>query len=152
MSRIEGYVGATGVIGTMRGERLAAMTDQMDAGAGRTRRTRPAVCRPTRGSCRNAATPISRAWGRHVDLVIDDAADRGVGGPGDDRREARRAGATRQDTGSALGLVMRPTPVAVARIAAWSNGLADRGLTLAPVSALAIPPAEPPSVKLSERE
>ena len=31
MSRFDGYVGATGVIGTMRGERLAAMTDQMDA-------------------------------------------------------------------------------------------------------------------------
>ncbi len=31
LSRIDGYVGATGVIGTMRGERLAMMTDQMDA-------------------------------------------------------------------------------------------------------------------------
>jgi polysaccharide deacetylase 2 family uncharacterized protein YibQ len=56
-----------------------------------------------------------------------------------------------KDTGSALGMVMRPTPVAVARIAAWSNGLADRGLALAPVSALAMPPADGP-VKLTERE
>jgi len=56
-----------------------------------------------------------------------------------------------RDAGSALGLVMRPTPVTVARIAAWTNGLGGRGLALAPVSALAVPPAQPP-VKLSERE
>jgi uncharacterized protein len=55
-----------------------------------------------------------------------------------------------KDTGSALGLVMRPTPVAVARIAAWTNGLADRGLALSPVSALAVPPSDIP-VKLTER-
>jgi hypothetical protein len=45
---------------------------------------------------------------------------------------------------------MRPTPVAVARIAAWTNGLADRGLALSPVSALAVPPSDIP-VKLTER-
>jgi polysaccharide deacetylase 2 family uncharacterized protein YibQ len=56
-----------------------------------------------------------------------------------------------RDAGSALGLVMRATPVAVARIAIWSNGLAEHGITLAPVSALAMPPAETPPVKVSER-
>ncbi len=152
LSRVEGYVGATGVIGTMRGERLAAMTDQMDPVLNELAERGLLYIDPREDHAVNAATPISRAWGRHADLIIDDAADRGVA----DRAmiDARLAELEQRakDTGSALGLVMRPTPVAVARIAAWSNGLADRGLTLAPVSALAIPPAEPPSVKLSERE
>ena len=46
--------------------------------------------------------------------------------------------------------MMRPTPVAVARVAAWLNGLGDRGMALAPVSALALAPAEP-ALKVTER-
>jgi uncharacterized protein len=146
LSRIDGYVGVTGVIGTMRGERLAAMADQMApvlsdlAGRGLL------YIDPREGS-----GPIAKTWGRHVDLVIDDAADQGVA----DRAmiDSKLAALEQQarDAGSALGLVMLPTPVAVARIAAWSNGLVDRGLTLAPVSALVLPPADP-AVKLSERQ
>ena len=138
LSRVDGYVGATGVIGTMRGERLAAMSDQMGRGL--------LYIDPREGP-----GPVARAWGRHVDLVVDDPADQGTA----DRMmiDAKLAALEQQarDTGTALGLVMRPTPVAVARIAAWSNGLADHGLTLAPVSALAMPPADVP-VKLSERQ
>jgi polysaccharide deacetylase 2 family uncharacterized protein YibQ len=146
LSRIDGYVGATGVIGTMRGERLAAMTDQMEA---------VLAALSVRGLLyvdpRDERGPIVKAWGRHIDLVIDDAADQDAA---DRTMIDTRLNALEQqarDAGSALGLVMRPTPVAVARIAAWSNGLWDRGLMLAPVSALAVPPALPP-VKLSERE
>lgn len=157
LSRIDGYVGATGVIGTMRGERLAAMTDQLDMilSALAERGLLYVDPREDHGPMAKVAIsgiPVSRTSGRHVDLVIDDASDQGVA----DRAmiDAKLATLEQQarDTGSALGLVMRPTPVAVARIAAWSNGLADRGLTLAPVSALALPPAETPAVKLSERE
>jgi hypothetical protein len=146
LSRIDGYVGVTGVVGTMRGERLAAMTDQMDAVLSELAGRGLLYVDPREGK-----GPIGKTWGRHVDLVIDDAADQGVA----DRAmiDSKLAALEQQarDTGSALGLVMRPTPVAVARIAAWSNGLVDRGLALAPVSALVVPPADPP-VKLSERQ
>ena len=90
LSRIDGYVGATGVIGTMRGERLAAMTDQMDAVLTELAETRPAVYRSARKAI---AAPLSRAWGRHVDLVIDDAADQGVADRAMIDAQTRRAGA-----------------------------------------------------------
>jgi hypothetical protein len=146
LSRIDGYVGVTGVIGTMRGERLAAMTDQMDAVLSELSGRGLLYVDPRAGS-----GPLPKTWGRHVDLVIDDAADQGVA----DRTmiESKLAALEQlaRDNGSALGLVMLPTPVAVARIAAWSNGLVNRGLALAPVSALILPPADP-RVKLTERQ
>jgi polysaccharide deacetylase 2 family uncharacterized protein YibQ len=46
------------------------------------------------------------------------------------------------DKGSALGLVSHPRPVTVDRLAAWANSLAAKGLALAPVSALVLPPAK----------
>jgi polysaccharide deacetylase 2 family uncharacterized protein YibQ len=146
LSRVDGFVGATGVIGTMRGERLAAMTDQMDTMLSELSGRGLLYVDPL-----EEHGPVARAWGRHVDLVVDDPADRDVA----DRTmiDAQLAALEQvaKDTGSALGLVMRPTPVAVARIAAWSNGLTDRGLALAPVSALAMPPADG-LVKVTERE
>jgi polysaccharide deacetylase 2 family uncharacterized protein YibQ len=146
MSRIDGYVGAAGVIGTMRGERLAAMTDQMDAVLSDLAGRGLLYIDP-----REPHGPVAKTWGRHVDFVVDDPADRDVA----DRAmiDAKLAELEQQakDNGSALGLVMRPTPVTVARVAAWCNGLADRGLALAPVSALALPPANG-AVKLSERD
>ena len=146
LSRVDGFVGATGAIGTMRGERLAAMADQMDMVLSELAGRGLLYIDP-----REERAPVARAWGRHVELVIDDPADREVADRG--MIDARLAALEQmaKDTGSALGMVMRPTPVAVARIAAWSNGLADRGLALAPVSALAMPPADGP-VKLTERE
>jgi polysaccharide deacetylase 2 family uncharacterized protein YibQ len=41
-----------------------------------------------------------------------------------------------------LGIVSVPRPVTVERIAAWTNTLASKGLALAPVSALVLPPAK----------
>ena len=146
LSRITGYVGAIGIIGTMRGERLAAMTDQMDAVLSDLSARGLLYIDP-----REDHGGVPKAWGRHVDLVVDDPADRDVA----DRAmiDAKLAALEQQarDNGSALGLVMRPAPVAVAMLAAWYNGLADRGLALAPVSALAMPPADG-AVKVSERE
>jgi len=145
LSRVDGYVGATGIIGTMRGERLAAMTDQMDAVLSEFSARGLLYIDPREGK-----GPVAKTRGRHVDLVIDDPSDQGTA----DRAmiDSKLAALEQQakDSGSALGLVMRPTPVAVARIAAWSIGLTDRGLALAPVSAVALPPSDVP-VKLSER-
>ena len=132
LSRIPGYIGAIGVTGTMRGERLARMTDQMDAVLSELADRGLLYIDPREGR-----GPAGRAWGRHADVVIDDPAERPV-------IEARlnELEQLARDHGTALGLVMRPTPVAVARIAAWTNGLAARGLALAPVSALVLPPEE----------
>jgi polysaccharide deacetylase 2 family uncharacterized protein YibQ len=146
LSRIDGYVGAIGVIGTMRGERLAAMVDQMDAVLSELHERGLLYVDP-----REDRGPVSKTWGRHVDILIDDPADRDVADRTMIDAKLTELEQLARDTGSALGLVMRPTPVTIARIAAWSNGLADRGLALAPASALVIPPAGA-AVKLSERE
>jgi polysaccharide deacetylase 2 family uncharacterized protein YibQ len=45
-----------------------------------------------------------------------------------------------RDKGSALGLAGATRPVTVDRIAAWANGLAAKGLALAPVSAVVVAP------------
>ena len=140
LSRIQGYVGATGVIGTMRGERLAAMTDQMDMMLFELSGRGLLYIDP-----RKDRGPVSRAWGRHANLIVDDPAEQA----GIDAKLAELEQQAR-DHGSALGLVMRPTPIAVARIAAWSNGLTERGLALAPVSALALAPEEAP-ITVTER-
>jgi polysaccharide deacetylase 2 family uncharacterized protein YibQ len=130
----------------MRGERLAAMNDEMDAVLTELSGRGLLYIDPREGR-----GPVARAWGGHVDLVIDDPADQDAA---DQAMIDARLAALEQrakDSGSALGLVMRPTPVAVTRVAVWANALADRGLALAPVSALALPPVKAP-VKLSERD
>jgi len=146
LSRVDGFAGATGVIGTMRGERLAAMTDQMEAVLSEFSGRGLFYVDPREGG-----GAVTKAWGRHVELVIDDPADRDVANRTMVDAKLAELELRAKDTGSALGLVMLPTPVTVARIAAWIIGLADRGLALAPVSALAMPPADVP-VKLTERE
>jgi polysaccharide deacetylase 2 family uncharacterized protein YibQ len=142
LSRIDGYAGATAVIGTMLGERLAQMPDQMDAVLSELSARGLFYVDPRAG-----AGPVPKAWGRHVDLVIDNPPDR-------DSIDAKLAALEQlaKDHGAALGLVTRPTPVAVARIAAWTNGLMDRGVALAPASALAMPPAAPVVTLTAERQ
>jgi polysaccharide deacetylase 2 family uncharacterized protein YibQ len=132
LTRITGYVGATGALGNLRGERFAA-SESMDpvleeiAGRGLL------YVDPRPGSPRPP-----RVVGRGVDLVIDDPAVR-------PQIEARLAELEQiaRDRGSALGLAGLPRPVTVDRIAAWARTLAERGLTLTPVSALVRPPPAP---------
>lgn len=140
LSRIDGYAGATAVIGTMRGERLAAMADQMDAILSDLGGRGLLYVDPREGH-----GPVSKTWGRHVELTIDDPPVR-------ESIDARLAALEQlaRDNRSALGLVLRPTPVTLARVAAWANGLADRGVALAPVSALVLPPVDE-TMRVSER-
>ncbi len=134
LSRLAGYVGVTSALGPMRGERLMGSDDQagplLDSIA-------------TRGllfiDARPAQAFAGPAWGRSVDLVLDDD-------PVNEATLAKRLDALTalaRDKGSALGLVSLPRPLAVDRIAAYGNTLADKGLALAPVSALVRPPAKP---------
>lgn len=131
MSRFDGYVGMTSVLGTMRGERLVAMADQFDAVASELGQ---------RGLLYVGAPPSASppgVWSRIADLVIDDP-------PGDaneiDLRLAR-LNQLAKDRNGALGLVLVPRPVTIERVAAWANGLGNQGMILTPVSALVTPPA-----------
>lgn len=132
LSRIEGYAGATGVIGTMRGERLAAMPDQMEPVLSELARRGIFYVDP-----RTGGGAVTKAWGRHADLVIDEVADQASI---DARLTALEQRA--KDHGAALGVVMHPSPVALLRIAAWTNGLSARGVALAPVSAVISAPRD----------
>lgn len=137
LGRAGGYVGATNALGAMRGERFSGMSDQFEA-----------VLRELdqRGllfvDARAGSPPSALAWTRAVDLVVDEVAS---ADPIAQRLEALSRLA--RDRGSALGLVTAPRPVTLARIEAWTNGLGNRGLALAPVSALVNAPVKPEESK-----
>ena len=140
LSRIGGYVGATNALGPLRGERLSSAPDQFDAVlkdlAGRGLLFVDA--RVVDG--RAGAAPLGFVWNRSVDVVVDDD-------PLDADAVDQRLGALSklaQDKGSALGLISVPRPMTLDRVVAWANTLVDKGLVLAPVSALVGPPAKPP--------
>jgi polysaccharide deacetylase 2 family uncharacterized protein YibQ len=129
LSRISGYVGATGALGVLRGERFAGspqMLPVLDSLADRGLLYVDA--RPGR-------VPLPRVWSHGVDVVIDEPAVR-------TEIEAKLAKLEQiaLDKGSALGLAGATRPITVDRIAAWTHGLAARGLSLAPVSAIMVPP------------
>jgi polysaccharide deacetylase 2 family uncharacterized protein YibQ len=131
LTRIAGYVGATGALGTLRGERFAGMPEQI----------RPVLqTLAERGllyvDARPAAPNSPGSWGRSVDLVIDEPAVR----PEIEAKLAQLEQIAREK-GSALGLAGAVRPVTMDRIAVWASGLAARGVVLAPVSALVQPPA-----------
>jgi polysaccharide deacetylase 2 family uncharacterized protein YibQ len=130
LTRISGYVGATGALGTLRGERFAGSSEQM-APVLRAIGSRGLLYVDPRPG---AAGPAG-VWGRSVDLVVDDPATR----PEIDAKLAQLEQIARE-RGSALGLVGAVRPVTMDRVTAWASGLAPRGFVLAPVSAVAQPP------------
>jgi polysaccharide deacetylase 2 family uncharacterized protein YibQ len=141
LGRFAGYAGTTAALGgQLNGERFPTMAEQM----------RPVLNHlAARGlfyvdpriapKSETGGTPpaLPYAWNRSIDLIVDDPADAAS-------LEAKLAAleAIARDKGSALGLVGTPTPVALERLVAWTNGLAARGLVLAPASALMLPPRE----------
>lgn len=127
LSRVQGYVGAIGAIGAMRGERFAAMPDAMARVQDALRQRGLLYLDPRPG-----APPPGHAWGRSVDVVLDELA--GTRGEIDRRLAALEVLA--RERGAALGLAGAATPVMVESIAAWAPGLEARGLVLAPVSAM----------------
>ncbi|MCA3314709.1 MAG: divergent polysaccharide deacetylase family protein [Roseomonas sp.] len=132
LSRFPGYVGTIGVVGGMRGERFAAMEQSYLALQESLRNrgllfvdARPGVAGP------------GRAWGRSVDVILDEPATR--------TEIERRLGELEtiaKARGSALGLAHAATPVVVDRLVAWAAGLERRGLALAPISVLIRRPPE----------
>jgi hypothetical protein len=132
LSRIQGYVGAIGALGPMRGERFAANAELL---------TELQTVLRQRGLLYIDARPGGpqpvRAFGRSVDLVLDEpSATRG-----EVERRLGELEALARRNGSALGMVGDPSPSVIAGILAWSTGLEERGVALAPVSALIRRPA-----------
>jgi uncharacterized protein len=128
LTRIAGYVGATGALGLMRGERYASVPELMA----------PVLQQLTnRGLLyvdpRPGAKSLPFVWQRDVDVVIDDD-------PSAEAIDAKLATLDKiaLEKGRALGLAGAVRPVTVERIAIWANQLPSKGLALAPVSALAV--------------
>lgn len=126
LSRFPGYVGAIGVVGGMRGERFAAGEKDFLA--------MQEVLR-NRGllyiDARPGAPGPARAWGRSVDLILDEPATRA-----EIEKRLAELEAKAKAHGSALGLAHAATPLVVDSVLAWATGLEDRGVALAPVTAL----------------
>jgi polysaccharide deacetylase 2 family uncharacterized protein YibQ len=152
LSRLGGYVGVTNSFGQMRGERLAGVPDQftpvleevghrgllfVDARTNGARTNGAGANGAGTSGAGTSGAILPHAWNRSADTVIDaDPIDTAVL---DQRLDALTHMAL--DRGSALGIVLLPRPVTLARVAAWTNTLTSKGLALAPVSALVSPPA-----------
>ena len=134
LAHLQGYAGVTGALGALRGERFAGMADQMDpvlAELGR----RGLLYVDARPAGAGGVATQRHVWSRDVDLVLDEPAS-------DIDVKLAQLEEIAHDKGDALGLAGAPGPVTVEHIAAWANGLLQRGLALAPVSALARPPSD----------
>ena len=132
LSRIAGYVGATGALGSLRGERVASMPDQINPVLTELAQRGLLYVDPRPG------TPAPQTvWGRSIDLVIDEPPT-----ATDIDNKLAQLSRLAHDKGSALGLVGVVRPVTTDRIATWANGLLADGLALAPVSALVQPAAK----------
>ncbi len=127
LGRAQGYVGAIGAVGGMRGERFAAMPEAIGTVQDALRARGLLYVDPRPG-----APAPARAWGRGVDVVLDEPA----GTRGEIDRRLAELEALARERGAALGLAGAATPVVVERIAAWAAGLESRGLVMAPVSAM----------------
>ncbi len=133
LSRMAGYVGVTGALGRLQGERFAADADLLNP-----------VLRAIAGrgllyiDPRPDAPLLPGVWGRHVDVVVDETATASA-------VDAQLANLSRiaRERGSALGLAGAVRPVTVERIAAWTTQLATQGIALAPASALVEAPPKP---------
>jgi polysaccharide deacetylase 2 family uncharacterized protein YibQ len=137
MSRIGGYAGVTSLLGPMRGERLLGVRDQRESMLQEVadRGLLFVDARPADGH--SGENRFARVWSRTANLSIDDDP---VSEAAIDQRLEMLSRIAR-DTGSALGIVSVPRPLTLDRVAAWTNSLTAKGLALAPVSALVMPPA-----------
>ncbi len=142
LSRVQGYVGATGASDGLMGERLAQTPDAFAMVAEQLVARGLLYVDPRPGG----ALPAPLV-GRSADLVLDEPA----GAAEIDAKLAQLEQVARE-RGSALGVAGPPRPVTVQHLAAWARGLAARGVALVPITAM-LPPqaaqqraaAEPPA-------
>ena len=126
MTRFGGYVGATGALGALHGERFADSPSQIGPVLDELGRRGLLYIDPRPG-----ATLTPGAAGRGVDVLIDQTP----GAPEIDAALLRLEQLARAH-GSAIGLVSVPRPIAVSRLVAWTAALKERGFALLPVSAI----------------
>lgn len=136
LGRFTGYVGVSPAIGgALRGERFAALRTalapvQDEVYARGLLYLDPRPGEPDPGG----------AWGRTVDLILDE--------PGGVRtlieERLARLEEMAAERGGAVGLALQPSPIMVGAVAAWAARLESRGVVLAPVSAMIRRPRENP--------
>ncbi len=144
LTRFTSYVGVTGALGRMRGERFAAALDQMKQ-VRDTLANRGLLYVDPRPNVVWTRQQASLLPSRGIDVVLDDPQ----GGAEIDKALVRLEKVAR-DRGSAMGLAGRPSPLAVDRIAVWAAGLDARGVALAPVSVVVqMPQVSTPPITLS---
>ncbi len=132
LSRFAGYVGVTGALGPLRGERFAASTQMGDvlatiAGAGLL------YIDPRIGIAKADPAAETALAQRNVDLVLD---SNGADAREIDQRLIQLEAIARRD-GAALGLAGAATPVMIERLATWASRLTT-DLVLVPVSAITL--------------
>jgi len=129
LSRITGYVGATGALGRLRGERFASAPTLMAPVLDELGR---------RGLLYLDPRPDARPPHHGTDVVIDEPPVRV-----EIEAKLARLEQIAHDRGVAIGLASAPLPVTTGRIAAWAATLSLRGLQLVPVSAVVAAEAMP---------
>lgn len=128
LSRLQGYVGVTNALSGLRGDRFAnagAFEIVTEALAARGLIYVDAGTRPHAGEALAARDQVD------ADLTIDDQPD-----ATDIEARLSRLEQIALTRGSALGIAGPLRPVTIERLHAWSRHLADRGVTLVPVTAL----------------
>ena len=131
LSRFEGYVGVTGVLNRMHGERFANAPELYATMLEEVARRGLLYldARPGGAAPQSSRLPPFRA----VDLVLDAPAVRGEV----DERLTQLERIAREG-GTAVGLAEGPSPMVIDRIAAWATALPLRGYALVPASALVV--------------
>lgn len=146
LTRFTDYVGVTGALGQMRGERFAASADQMKQMQD-TLAARGLLYVDPRPNAVWTKPQAGQLPSRGIDVVLDDPQ----GGAEVDKALARLEKVAR-DRGSAMGLAGRPSPLTVDRISVWAAGLDARGFALAPISVVVqMPQVSTPPITLSSR-
>ena len=140
LTRFNGFVGATGALGEMRGERFAASSAQMDPLLD-SLAERGLLYVDPRPNARllNGARPRPHPVAyRGVDILLDAE-------PGAEAMDAALARLERLavSRGGAIGLLAAPSPLAVDRLGVWAVALPGHGVALAPVSAVVQMPQAP---------
>jgi polysaccharide deacetylase 2 family uncharacterized protein YibQ len=134
-----GCVGATGASDGQMGERFAQAGQGLSDVLAETSKRGLLYLDPRTGAPALAGEHTDNA--RVADMLVDqspNAEDPVTADMIDQRLAALERLAT--ERGSAIGLAGPPRPVMLERIAVWAHGLAARGVTLAPLSAMPGPP------------
>lgn len=134
LSRFPGYVGVTGALGPLHGERFAASA-QMDDILATIARAGLLYIDPRIGITRADPAAENALAQRSVNLVLDsnNADAREI-----DLRLTQLEAIALRD-GAALGLAGAATPVMIERLTTWVSRLGQTDLVLVPVSAITLP-------------